>query len=101
MPEPPAFPVVAVIIVGHGRSPLRTLLVPPFITLGALPSAMDGDIEWQLPTAAWGCLPASWRMMKSSRLTAGGVRGGDAAQLLYGVPKNVTVRHSGRSLVSP
>jgi hypothetical protein len=37
-------PIVAIIVLGRGRSPLRTFLSPPLATLGALPSALDGNI---------------------------------------------------------
>jgi hypothetical protein len=84
-------PIVAIVVVGRGHSPLRTLSVPHLAVLGALPSTMDGDIGWCLLTAAWGRLPTSRRKMKFSRLTVGGVLGGDAAKLLSGVPKNVIV----------
>jgi hypothetical protein len=35
-------PVVAIIVVDCGHSPMRTLLVPPLTALYALPSALDG-----------------------------------------------------------
>jgi hypothetical protein len=73
---------------------LRLLLSPSVPSLVLWMATSDGSSLPQLGVAS--LLP-----VKSSRLTAGGVRGGDAAQLLYGVPKNVIVRHSGRSLVSP
>jgi hypothetical protein len=40
---------------------------------------------------AWGHLLASWRKMKFSRLTVGGVVGVDVVQLLGGVLENVVV----------
>jgi hypothetical protein len=50
-------PAVAIIIVGCGPSPLRTLLVPPFATLGTVPGALDGDVGHRLPATTWGRLP--------------------------------------------
>jgi hypothetical protein len=41
-------PIVAVVMVGHGRGPLRVLLVPPFAFLDAFLSAVDGDIGRRL-----------------------------------------------------
>jgi hypothetical protein len=81
--------VIAIIIVDRGRSSLRTLFAPPLAALDTLPSALDSDVEWRLPTAAWGCLPASCRMTKFGRITTGGILGGDTAQLLGGVHENV------------
>jgi hypothetical protein len=85
------FLVFAIVIVDCSHSPFRTLLVPPLAALCALPSASDSDIGWCLPVAAWGHLLASWRKMKFGRLTASGVLGGAAAQVLGPVPKNVIV----------
>jgi hypothetical protein len=59
MPEPPAFSVVAIVIVDRGHSPLRMLLVSLLATLNALPGALDGEVGWCLPAAAWCRLPAS------------------------------------------
>jgi hypothetical protein len=63
-------PIVAIVIVGHGHSPLRTLIVPPLATRDALPGASNGDIRQHLPAAAWGHLPASWWKMKFSFFAA-------------------------------
>jgi hypothetical protein len=87
-------PIVAVIIVGRGCSPLRMLLVPSLSSLSALAGALDGDVRWCLPAATWSCLPASWWWHtgpKFSCLTAGGILGNDAAQLIRGVLENVMV----------
>jgi hypothetical protein len=73
------------------ESPAFPLFALPFVALGAIPSALDGNIGRWLPATAWGHLPTSWRKMKSSRLAASGVLGGNVAQLLVGVLKNVTV----------
>jgi hypothetical protein len=37
-------PIVAIIILGHGHSLLRTFFAPPLATLDALPSTLDGNI---------------------------------------------------------
>jgi hypothetical protein len=71
-------PVVVIVVVGRGRSQLRTLLAPLLAALGALPGSLHGDVEWRLPATAWGHLPASWREVKFGHLTIGGVLGGDA-----------------------
>jgi hypothetical protein len=51
--------VIVVVIVGRGRSPLRTLLAPPLTVLGALPNTVDYHIRRRLLAVAWGHLPAS------------------------------------------
>jgi hypothetical protein len=63
----------------------------PLAVVGTLPGALDGNIGWCLPIAAWGHLPASWRKLKFGRLAAGGVLGGGASQLLGCVPECVTM----------
>jgi hypothetical protein len=83
--------VVAVVVVGHGHVPLRALLAPLLAALEALLGAVDGDVGQHILAIAWGRLPASLGMTKFSRLVAGGVLGGDTAQLLNGVPENVDV----------
>jgi hypothetical protein len=37
-------PIVAIIVLSPAHSPLRTFLAPPLAALGALPSALDGNI---------------------------------------------------------
>jgi hypothetical protein len=55
----------------------------PFpIALGALPGILDGDVKCRLPTIAWG-------QAKLGHLTAGGILGGDAGQLLGGIPEDI------------
>jgi hypothetical protein len=44
-------PIVAIILVGRGRSPLRTLLVPPLASLSALLGALEDKIR--LPRCWW------------------------------------------------
>jgi hypothetical protein len=83
-------PVVAIIVVGHGRGPLRMLVAPLLAALSAILGTVDGNIERCLLAATWGRLPASLGGMMCDHLTAGGVRVGDAVRLLGGVPKNVT-----------
>jgi hypothetical protein len=83
--------VVAIAIIGHGCSPLRTLLAPPLATLGALPSTLDSDVTRCLLAAAWGRLPAFSGKMKFGRLAIGGILSGNTTQLLGVVPKNVDV----------
>jgi hypothetical protein len=84
-------PVVAVIVVGRGHSPFRTLLALPLATLDTLPGSMDHNVGWRLPVTAWCHLLAPWGKTKFGRLAVGDVLGGDTAQLLGGVPENVTV----------
>jgi hypothetical protein len=60
----------------------KTLLVPLPSTIGTLPSVLDGDIRQRFPAIA-----SSW--VKLGPLIVGSVLGGDAAQLLYGVPNGV------------
>jgi hypothetical protein len=79
------FLVVATIIAVCGRNPLRTFLVPLLATLGI----MDGDVEWHLLAAARGHRPAAWGRAMFGCLIVGGVLGGDAVQVIGGVPKNV------------
>jgi hypothetical protein len=52
-------PVVVIVIVGRGHSPLRMLLAPPLATLSTLPGTLYNDVRWRCPIAAWGRLPAS------------------------------------------
>jgi hypothetical protein len=80
-----------VVVVGRGHSPPRTLIAPPLAALGALPYALDGDVGRRLPVAACFRLLSSWGKTKFGRLTTGGVLGGDASQLLGGVPESVIV----------
>jgi hypothetical protein len=80
------FLTIAAVVVGHGCDPLRTLLAP---LVAALLGILDDVARRCLLVAAWGRLPASWVRAKFGRLIAGGVLGGDAAQLLGGVPENV------------
>jgi hypothetical protein len=80
-----------IIMVGRGRRPLGTLLAPLLAALSALLGAFDGHIKRHLLVAAWGCLPVSLGGIKFGGLHASGIRGGNAAQLLDGVPKNVVV----------
>jgi hypothetical protein len=73
----------------HAGAPLRTLLVPLLAALDTLLGVMDGDVERCLPTASWGRLPAAWGRKKFDGLVVGGIVGGDIAQHLGDVPKNV------------
>jgi hypothetical protein len=84
-------PIVAIIIIGRGRGPLRALLVHRFATLDALLSIIYGDVRWCLLVAARGHFPTSLVLAKHDRTIAGGVLGGDAAWLLECVPKKVTM----------
>jgi hypothetical protein len=89
------FLIVATVIVGRSRNPLRMLFAPLLLTLGVL----DGDVGRCLLTTAQGRLPAAWGSMKFDHLIASGVLGGDAAQLLSGVPENVVWCLEGRRLL--
>jgi hypothetical protein len=82
-------PVIAIIMVGCGHSPLKALLVPPFATLDALPTAVDGDVGWRSLTAAQGRLPASLSQAKHDHLVAGGMLDGYAVLRLECVPNKV------------
>jgi hypothetical protein len=84
-------PLIPVVMVGHGRGPLKALHVPLLASLDALLSAVDGEVRRCLLAAARGCLLASLGRMKFNRLIVGGVLGGDVAWLLGGVPENVVV----------
>jgi hypothetical protein len=84
-------PTAAIVVVGHGRNPLRTLFAPLLAALGALLGAVDGDVRRRLLATTWGHHPASWGKMKFNRLAASGVLGGDATYLLGGVPENIVV----------
>jgi hypothetical protein len=79
--------IVAAFVVGRDYYPLRTLLAPLLAALGIL----DDDVRWHLLAAAWGRLPTAWGRAKFGHLIAGGILGGDAVQLLGGVPKSVVV----------
>jgi hypothetical protein len=83
------FLVVANIVVGHGRNPLRTLLVPLLAARSALLGIVDDDVERRLLATARGLLPVAWGRVKFDRLIVGGILSDDVAQLLGGVPKNV------------
>jgi hypothetical protein len=69
-------PVIAIIMVGRGRGPLKALLAPLCAALDALPTSMDGDVERCSHTATWGRFHASLGQAKRDRLVAGGVSGG-------------------------
>jgi hypothetical protein len=60
----------------------KTLLVPLPATIGILPSVLEGDIRQRFPAIACS-------RVKLGPLVVGSVLGGDAAQLLYGVPNGV------------
>jgi hypothetical protein len=93
------FFILAIIAVDRGRNPLRTFLVPLLASLGTLLGMMDGDIEWCLLAATQGRLPVVWGRVKFSCLIAGGILGGNATQLLGGVPKNIIQCLEGRRLL--
>jgi hypothetical protein len=81
-PELPASFFVAVIAVGHGRSPLKALFAPLVAAFDALLGVMSGNIE-RCPLVVARChLPAFLCMAKHGRLVASGALGGDAMQLL-------------------
>jgi hypothetical protein len=84
-------PIIAIIMVGCGHSPLKALLVPHFATLDTLPAAVDGDVGRRSLTAAQGRLPASLSQAKHDHLVAGGVLDGYAALHLECVPKKVAM----------
>jgi hypothetical protein len=73
---------VAANIGGRCRGLLKPLLAPLPVTLGALPNVLESDVKRRFPVIAWG-------RAKFGRLAAGGVRGGDAGQLLGGVPNGI------------
>jgi hypothetical protein len=75
--------VVATIVVDRGCGLLKMMLAPFPTALGTFPSVLDGDVRWCLPAVAWG--PA-----KLGRLAAGGILGGDVAQLLGGIPEDIS-----------
>jgi hypothetical protein len=57
--------------------------VPLLAAFDTLLDTLDGDVRRYLPT--------SWGKTKFGSLTTASVLGGDAAQLLGGVPENVTM----------
>jgi hypothetical protein len=83
------FLIIAIIIVGRSRNPMRTLLAPHLAALGAPHGAMNIDVGWRQLATAWGHLPAAWGGKKLGHLIAGGIPGSDTTQLLSGAPKNV------------
>jgi hypothetical protein len=52
-------PVVAIVMVGCGRGPLKALPAPLSATLDTLPAAVDGDVGRRSLAAARGRLPVS------------------------------------------
>jgi hypothetical protein len=83
--------IVAIAMFSHGRGPLLMLLAPILPALDTLLGAVAGDVEQCLLATAWGHLPASLGRKMFGHLIAGGILGGDTAQLLGGVPKNIVV----------
>jgi hypothetical protein len=82
---------LAVIVIGHGRGPVKVLLAPLSAAIDALLGVMGGDVRWCLHVAAQGRLPASLGRAKHDRVVAGSALGGDAAQLLKHVPEEVAM----------
>jgi hypothetical protein len=70
---------ITTVTISRGCGLFKTLLAPLPATLGTLPSILDGDVEQCLPAVARG-------RAKLGRLAAGGILGGDATQLVSGVP---------------
>jgi hypothetical protein len=98
-------PVVVIVAVGRGPSPLRTLLPPPVATLGALPSALDGaslpllGVASLLPegrqNAATSLLVVYWTVTLCSSSVVN-------LKMSLRLPLHRScVRHSGHTLVSP
>jgi hypothetical protein len=84
-------PIVAIIVVGHGRTPLKVLLVPLFATLATLPTIVDGNVRRCSLAVALGHLSASLGRVKHDRLTASVVLCGDAMRQLKCVPAKVAM----------
>jgi hypothetical protein len=84
-------PVVTVIIAGHGRNPLKSLLAPLVAAFDTLLCAVGGDVGWCLLVAIRGCLLASPCGAKHDRLIAGDALGGDAVRLLERASDRVIV----------
>jgi hypothetical protein len=74
--------VITIVTIGRGCGLLNMLLAPLPATLGALPNILDGNVRRCIPAVALG-----W--VKLGRLVTSSVLGGDAAQLLGGVPNDV------------
>jgi hypothetical protein len=66
-------PVAAVIMLGHGRDPLRMLLVPLLAAIGVIFGAVDGNVERHFLAAGWGHLLASLGWTKRDRLINCGI----------------------------
>jgi hypothetical protein len=73
---------IADVIVGHGGGLLKMLNGPLPTNLGTLLGVLGGDVGRCFFTIMWG-----W--VKLGRLVAGSVLGGNAVQLLDGVPHSV------------
>jgi hypothetical protein len=73
---------IAIIVVGRGCGLMQTLLAPLPTALGALHDILGGNVGQHLLVIARG-------RVKLGCLIAGGVLGGDTAQLLGGVPQGI------------
>jgi hypothetical protein len=84
---------LVVVIVDHDRNPLTALLMPLLAALEFPLGISDGGIRWHHIATTCGCFPTAWYREKFNWLLPSGVLGGDATQLLRGVPKKI-IRHS-------
>jgi hypothetical protein len=73
---------LTIFAIGHGHGPFKVSLVRHFAALDALLGAVGGDVEWRLPAAARGHLPASLGRVKHDCLVADGALGGYAMSAL-------------------
>jgi hypothetical protein len=93
------------VVVGRGRSPLRTLLAPPFAILGAQPSIVDGA---SLPLLEVGSLlPVGRQNLVTSLLVTYQVATLRSSLVVYlkmslcSPKRGFRVQHSGHVLASP
>jgi hypothetical protein len=86
-----SLPVIAIIMDGRGRGPLKALLAPLFEALDSLLVVVGGDVRWCSLTAARDHLLASLGWTRHDRLIASGVLGADVARCLECVPEEVAM----------
>jgi hypothetical protein len=84
-----SFLVVIVIVVNRGCNSLRVALSPLLVVLVVLLGALDGDAGWHCSAAINHCFPTVGDSERPDHLHVGGVLGGNAEQLLTGVPDDV------------
>jgi hypothetical protein len=84
-------PVLAIVVAGRGRSPLKELFAPLVAAFDVLLGIVSGDVGRCLLVATRCHLPTSLCWAKHGCLIAGGALGGDATRLLKRAPKEVVM----------